>query len=64
MFEGLLQPMYLLIVIVIVLLFFGPQRLPEFSKGVGYAIRNFKRAINEKEGEPENVRTAAPHSQE
>lgn len=54
MFEGLFQPMHLLIILAIVLLFFGPQRLPELSKGLGESIRNFKKAVNEKEDEAED----------
>lgn len=47
MFEGLFQPMHLIIVLAIVLLFFGPKKLPELSKGLGQAIRGFKQALNE-----------------
>lgn len=47
MFEGLFQPMHLIIVVGIVLLLFGPKKLPELGKGLGEAIRGFKHAINE-----------------
>ena len=47
MFEGLLQPMHLIIVLAIVLLVFGPKKLPELSKGMGQAIRGFKKALHE-----------------
>jgi sec-independent protein translocase protein TatA len=47
MFEGLFQPMHLIIVLAIVLLLFGPKRLPELSKGLGKAIRGFKQALHE-----------------
>jgi sec-independent protein translocase protein TatA len=46
MFEGLFQPMHLLIVLAIVLLVFGPKRLPELSKGLGQAIRGFKQSLH------------------
>lgn len=49
MFEGLLQPMHLLIIAGALLLLFGPQKLPELGKGLGEAIRGFKRAIHEEE---------------
>lgn len=42
MFEGLFQPMHLLIILVICLLIFGPRRLPELGKGLGEAIRGFR----------------------
>lgn len=57
MFEGLMQPMHLLVILVIALLFFGPSKLGELGKGLGDGIRHFKNAM--KEGsEP-----AAPASQ-
>lgn len=47
MFEGLLQPMHLLIIFGIALLVFGPKKLPELGKGIGDAIRGFKFAIQD-----------------
>ena len=46
MFEGLFQPMHLLVVFVIALLVFGPRRLPELGKGLGEAIRGFKNSVS------------------
>lgn len=34
----------MMIVLVVVLLLFGPQKLPELAKGLGQAIREFKKA--------------------
>ncbi|MGA9393479.1 MAG: twin-arginine translocase TatA/TatE family subunit [Candidatus Sulfotelmatobacter sp.] len=45
MFEGLFQPMHLLIVAGIALLVFGPKKLPELGKGMGEGIRGFKTAM-------------------
>lgn len=42
MFEGLLQPMHLLIIFFIALLVFGPKKLPELGKGLGEGIRALK----------------------
>lgn len=36
-----------LIILVIVLVFFGPSKLPGLGKGLGEAIRGFKKGINE-----------------
>ncbi|HUK40986.1 MAG TPA: twin-arginine translocase TatA/TatE family subunit [Candidatus Acidoferrales bacterium] len=47
MFEGLLQPAHLLVIFLIALVVFGPKKLPELGKGLGEAIRGFKKAINE-----------------
>ena len=37
----------LIVVLVIVLVLFGANRLPEIGKGIGSAIRNFKKATSE-----------------
>lgn len=52
MFEGLLQPMHLLVILGLALLVFGPRKLPELGKGLGDGIRGFKSAINGKDEEP------------
>ncbi|HKC87396.1 MAG TPA: twin-arginine translocase TatA/TatE family subunit [Blastocatellia bacterium] len=57
MFEGLFQPMHLIIVLGILLLVFGPKKLPELGKGLGEAIRGFKKAINEEAKDPEKSET-------
>ncbi len=51
MFEGLFQPMHLIIVAGIALLVFGPKKLPELGKGLGESIRGFKSAMAAKEEE-------------
>jgi sec-independent protein translocase protein TatA len=45
MFEGLLQPMHMLLLFGIALLVFGPKKLPELGKGLGESIRGFKSAM-------------------
>jgi sec-independent protein translocase protein TatA len=45
MFEGLFQPMHLLVLLGLALLIFGPKKLPELGKGLGDGIRTFKSAI-------------------
>ena len=52
MFEGLFQPMHLLVIFGIALLVFGPRRLPELGKGLGEAIRGFKKSFNGDEATP------------
>ena len=37
----------LLIILVIIILIFGANRLPEIGKGIGKGIRNFKDATKE-----------------
>lgn len=61
MFEGLFQPMHLLMIFGIALLVFGPKKLPELGKGIGDGLRGFKAAMK---GEPDtsDERTAANES--
>ena len=49
MFEGLFQPMHLLVIFGIALLVFGPKKLPELGKGIGEGVRGFKAAIGDGE---------------
>ncbi len=37
----------LIIILIIVLVLFGATRLPEIGRGIGQAIRNFKKATSE-----------------
>ena len=53
MFEGLMQPMHIIIILAIVLIIFGPGKLPELGGSIGKAIRGFKQAMNEPEKKPE-----------
>lgn len=39
----------LLVILLIILLFFGAKRLPELAKGLGKSIKEFKRASSEAE---------------
>ena len=47
MFEGLFQPMHLLVILGIALLVFGPRKLPELGKGLGDGIRGFRSAMKD-----------------
>ena len=39
----------MLIILAIVILIFGANRLPELGKGIGAGIKNFKSSINDKD---------------
>ena len=58
MFEGLFQPLHLLMIFGIALLVFGPKKLPELGKGIGDGIRGFKSAMKEPENRPEKPPTS------
>jgi sec-independent protein translocase protein TatA len=47
MFGGLFQPMHLILILIIVLIIFGPGKLPELGKSIGKAIRGFKQAMED-----------------
>jgi len=47
MFEGLFQPMHLLVILVIALLVFGPKKLPELGKSIGEGIRALKSGLQD-----------------
>jgi sec-independent protein translocase protein TatA len=49
MFEGIFQPMHLMVIAGIALLIFGPKKLPELGKGLGESIRGFKTAMAAKD---------------
>jgi sec-independent protein translocase protein TatA len=63
MFEGLFQPMHLLIIFGIALLVFGPKKLPELGKGIGDGIRGFKAAVRSDEERLANPTTTTANEQ-
>ena len=64
MFEGLFQPMHLLVIFGIALLVFGPKKLPELGKGIGEGIRGFKSAMKEhEETKPADAKTITAGNQ-
>jgi sec-independent protein translocase protein TatA len=48
---GALQPGHLIVILVIVLLIFGPGKLPELGKAVGDGLRELKKATTGSETE-------------
>lgn len=48
---GKIGPLELMIILGIVILIFGANRLPELGRGIGKGIRNFKDATREGETE-------------
>jgi sec-independent protein translocase protein TatA len=61
MFEGLFQPMHLLVIFAIALLVFGPKKLPELGKGLGESIKGFKQALSgDSSPTPSSTETPVP----
>ena len=42
-----------LLIAAIIILLFGAKKLPEFGKGMGEAMRNFKKGMQGEESEPD-----------
>lgn len=54
MLENLGLPEILLIAIVFIV-FFGPKKIPEVMNGIGRGVREFRKAMNEVQGEITNL---------
>ena len=55
---GALQPMHLIVVLVIVLLIFGPGKLPDLGRAIGDSMREFRRATSDLASSPSRVEPA------
>jgi sec-independent protein translocase protein TatA len=55
---GSFSLMHWLIILFIVLLLFGPNKLPELGKSIGKAIKGFKDGMNEVDAEARQVQDA------
>ncbi|HVC45079.1 MAG TPA: twin-arginine translocase TatA/TatE family subunit [Candidatus Binataceae bacterium] len=54
----LFAPSHLLILLVIILVIFGPSKLGDVGGAMGRAIRDFKTAMNEPDKAPTAIKTA------
>jgi sec-independent protein translocase protein TatA len=45
----------LLIILVVILLIFGPRRLPEMAKGIGQSVREFRKGIRDMKDDVEGA---------
>lgn len=52
---GSLSFTHLLLIIVILLIFFGPSKLPQLGQSLGKAIKGFKEGLNEIDGEARDI---------
>jgi sec-independent protein translocase protein TatA len=58
-----LRPMELILILLIVLLLFGANRLPQIGAGLGQSIRGFKKALggdDDKPAEPPSSHSSGP----
>ena len=56
---GSFSPVHWVIVLVIVLLLFGPGRLAGVGKGLGEGIRSFKKGLNDPDKDPRVINADA-----
>ena len=52
----------IVIILLVLLLIFGPKRLPEMGRSIGHGIREFKDSLTGNDDEPERVEIAEPAS--
>ena len=55
MFAGWLGGGEMMVVLVVALILFGSKRIPEFAKGLGQAMKEFKKASNDVSNEIHNA---------
>ncbi len=44
----------LLVILAIVIIIFGANRLPDLGRGIGSAIKNFKEGMKDESGQPKS----------
>jgi sec-independent protein translocase protein TatA len=54
------HPLWIAVILVVVLIIFGPGRLPELGGAVGKAMREFRKATNELTNEVTSAAQATP----
>jgi sec-independent protein translocase protein TatA len=57
---GWIGPWEILILLVVVLLVFGPKRLPEFGKSLGKGMREFKNSVRDVTGDDDDQEELPP----
>ncbi|WP_459911323.1 twin-arginine translocase TatA/TatE family subunit [Desulfotomaculum defluvii] len=63
-FEGILQPTHLILILVVVLIIFGPGKLPEVGKAMGKTVSEFRRATSASFEQEEKKDKDAPAKEE
>ncbi len=56
LFEGLLQPTHLILILAIVIVIFGPGKLPDLGKELGKSVRGFREAMHDVTGPLDEVK--------
>ena len=56
LFIGGIGMQEVLLIVLVVLLFFGGKKIPELMKGIGKGVRSFKEAMNNVEKEIDEIK--------
>jgi sec-independent protein translocase protein TatA len=62
MFAGILGGWEMILILAVILIIFGPKKLPEFARGLGQSLKEFKKASNEVVEEIQNAQIDDHHS--
>ncbi|MGC5166448.1 Sec-independent protein translocase subunit TatA [Luteimicrobium sp. DT211] len=57
---GMLKPWHIIVLVAVVLLVFGAQRLPDLARSVGQSLKIFKSEVKELTGESEQAPATVP----
>ena len=61
---GLFEPQHIILILLVLVLFFGGKKIPELMKGLGKGMKEFKDAQNGESGTATNTTTtAAPRTE-
>jgi sec-independent protein translocase protein TatA len=52
---GSLGPGEIILILLVILILFGAKKIPEFAKGIGKGMKEFKKGIKEVEDETSNT---------
>ena len=58
--SGILSPWHLVILALVLLLIFGPKRLPEMGRSLGHGLREFKDSVSGLADSPHEETVALP----
>jgi sec-independent protein translocase protein TatA len=61
--SGILSPWHLVILALVLLLIFGPKRLPEMGRSLGHGLREFKDSVSGLSEAPHDGTVALPSAE-
>jgi sec-independent protein translocase protein TatA len=64
MLTDILQPTHLIFLLVIVLLFLGPRRLPDAGRALGHGLREFRSSLSARHEGDSRIAAPAPSAED